>query len=131
MSSTPPVPIPARDTRKGNGRKSLREIPVYPFLIAIYPVLVLASTNISEIQIADTYRAFGLSLLATIVLLLVLTFIVRDIRRAAILCALLLIAGFSYGHIYFILKPIPIGDFIVGRHRYLAPAYIGAVLVAT
>ena len=131
MSSTPPVPIPARDTRRGNGRKRLREIPVYPFLIAIYPVLVLASTNISEIQIADTYRAFGLSLLATIVLLLVLTFIVRDIRRAAILCALLLIAGFSYGHIYSILKPISIGDFIVGRHRYLAPAYIGAVLVAT
>ena len=119
------------DIHRPNGRKRLEGIPVHPFLVAIYPVLTLAATNISEIGIDDTYRAFGLSLLAALILLLVLTITLHNFRRAAILCSLLLIAGFSYGHIYSILKPVSIGDFLIGRHRYLAPAYLGAVFVAT
>ncbi len=112
-------------------RSNFLALPSYLFLIAIYPVLALAATNISEIRIADTFRALSFSILMASILLLALAIILRNFRKAAILSSLFLVAAFSYGHIYTLLKPISIGDFLVGRHRYLVPVYLGAVLVAS
>ena len=40
-------------------------------------------------------------------------------NRAALLASLLLILFFSYGHVYYAIKNLSLGDFIADRHRYL------------
>ncbi len=111
--------------------KRLRAIPVYPFLIAMYPVVSLAATNIAEIRLTDAYRAFALSLLTAFMLLIIISIVLRSVRKAAMLSSIYLIGIFSYGHLYTLLKPIAIGDFLVGRHRYLAPAFLVGVATLT
>ncbi len=101
-----------------SGKNALR---LSPFLYAVYPVAALLSVNLGQVRAGDVVRPIIVSLLAAAVLLLALRLLTGDWSRAAILSCGLLVLFFAYGHVYSILKTWRIGEFVVGRHRYLAP----------
>jgi len=101
---------------------------LHPFLFALYPILAPLASNIEEVPLEDAYRAGLIALLAAAIGLLALTLILRNWHRAAFLTSIGVLLIASYGHIYSWLKPMTLGEFPIGRHRYLVPA-IGLSLV--
>jgi hypothetical protein len=97
--------------------------PLYPFIFALHPVLLLYAHNIEQIRLPITYRSFAVTLLSTAILIFLLWVICRNWHRAALVTLLLVFLFFSYGHIYLSIKHLFIGEFLVGRHRYLIPLW--------
>ncbi len=109
---------------EGRVRKLARApLPAHPFLIALFPVLSLLAANIQEIPISQSSRSLLVVLVGTAALLAVMWLLLRDGLKAAALCSLLLVLFFSYGQLYTVLKTATLGNFIVGRHRYLVPLF--------
>jgi hypothetical protein len=104
----------------------LKKIPLYPFLLAVYPVLTLGAHNISQIAPGDILRPLLLSLLAAGVVLGLARLFLRDWHRAALAAALVLLLFFSYGQVYAGAKLMGITFF---RHRVLFTTW-GILVIA-
>jgi hypothetical protein len=98
----------------------LRRIPWYYILIAIYPLLFLWTKNISDIDPSFVIRPFFFTLLGAALLYGVLYALFCNFGRAAIIGALILLAFFSYGHIYYAARTLPVLK-ILSRHSSLIP----------
>ena len=76
---------------------------LYPFLFAIHPILFLWSSNIGELShytsAADLLLPMVISLIVTRFLLALLSIILRDWKKAALLVSFSLVLFFSYGYI--------------------------------
>jgi len=103
----------------------------HPFLFAIYSILFLFAHNISQSSFADLPLPFALIFGLTIVLWALLSVILRNTRKAGILVTLMLIAFFSYGHVYHALEYLSISGIRIGRHRYLLIIYIGIFITVS
>lgn len=95
-----------------------------PFLFAVFPVFTLLEYNLGEVFAQDAIRALIISLFLAALLFLVCYLIVRSWVMAAIMASILLLAFYSYGHLYNEMKVWNISGFIIGRHRYLLPAML-------
>jgi phosphoglycerol transferase MdoB-like AlkP superfamily enzyme len=95
-------------------------VPFHPFLLAIYPVLSLWNTNIKDVPANQALRTFLLSLVIATCLVVVLRLLTRDLIKASLIASVLLIAFFSYGHLYDVLKSSGLPALLV-RHRLLLP----------
>jgi hypothetical protein len=93
---------------------------LHPFLFSAYAVLSLWAFNIHEISPSETIRPLLACILFALALLLLSYWHLHDWDRSALLASLVLILFFSYGHVYYATKNIALGDFLIGRHRYLA-----------
>jgi Sulfatase len=102
----------------------LRRKVLHPLLFAAYPVLALLAHNIDWVRPQQALRALLISVAVALGLLLVMARLFRDWHRAALLVSLFIILFFAYGHLYETVK-LGLGAEI-GRHRYLAPLYLGA-----
>src|SRR5215216_2501183 len=100
----------------------LRRIPLYPILIAAFPVLSLASYNIREIFVSAMFRPLVASLLLGMILYGLAYLFTTDIHRAALISAIILLSFFAYGHIYDALEDLTISGAALFRHRTLLPA---------
>jgi hypothetical protein len=89
------------------------------------PPLALLANNIAEIKIEEALRALMFSLAAAIILTVILRLILKDINKAAVISSFALVLFFSYGHIYSILETYSLAGMSIGRHRILAPIYLG------
>lgn len=98
-----------------------RSLVVYPLLLAAYPVLSLLATNVQETPPGEALRALALAVAGCLALLVLLRTVLKDWHRAALGTALLVVAFFSYGHIYFTLERLALWGVQLGRHRYLLP----------
>jgi len=80
----------------------MRRILVYPILFAIFPILFFFSYNKSELSLGDGgfLLALGVALLASSVLWLSLSLILRSGRKAALIVSLFAILFFSYGRVH-------------------------------
>ena len=95
----------------------------HPFLVAIFPVLIIYSQNIGRVEIEQ--------LLLPIILVVGLAFglyyffrlIIKNENKSAIIVTLILIILFSYGHIYYLFNDVTIDGFDIVRNRYLIPAF--------
>src|SRR3989344_3498677 len=91
---------------------------LYPFLLAIYPVLFLFSHNIGE----SAYREMGwplfLVLAGVALLFILLKLFVKDKLKISLILSLFLIFFFSYGYVHEIIKKWELLSFFA-RHRYL------------
>jgi hypothetical protein len=99
-------------------------------LIGTYSSLALLAHNLTQIKISAGVRAIIISLIFSIMLLLILRIFVRDWQRAAVACSLLLFLFFSYGYVYDYLERHPVFGLALGRHRWLAPIWLGLAIVA-
>ena len=62
--------------------------PIHPLLFAVLPVFSLYSHNAGELRLADLELPLALTVIASAVLWLLLSLIVRDLVRAALMSSL-------------------------------------------
>lgn len=105
--------------------KSLRKyIILFPFIFAIWPVLTLIRFNISEMQINVGFRALIYSFIGTLLIYILLSILIRNPVKSALLTTLIIVLFFSYGHSHDLLREIMIIGQPLGRHRNLFIAYL-------
>jgi len=110
-------------------------IPLYPFLVGLFPVSSLAAYNISQADLSLTYRSFLISLVLTILLFGLLRLALHEWSRAAFLVACLLVLFFSYGQVYTLLLNLHIfkaglAGHIQAGHAVLLPVWLGLAALA-
>lgn len=104
-------------------------IPIYPFLLAIYPVIALLSVNTGQVRPEAGLRIALFSLGLAAILFGFTGVILRNWIKAAALTALMLLLFFSYGHLYQALEQSALLGGALGRHRIVLPVY-GALFLA-
>lgn len=96
----------------------------HPYLIAAFPILFLFAHNRGWFDgYRDVAYLLALSVGAAALLLIVLRFIMRDERKAALLVSLAATLFFSYGHLYEAAYARAWTFFPVSRHPYLLATY--------
>lgn len=107
----------------------LKTFPLHPFLFALYPALALLGHNIAEIRPSVAVRAVIFSLLICILLLAVFRLLFRQWDSAALAASVSLCLFFTYGQVYGFLRTVTIAGLVIDRHRYLAPLWMGVLVV--
>lgn len=82
---------------------ALLSAPIYPFLLAVYPILSMLAFNVGELRPVSAVRALLVSLASAAILFLSLRAILRDLHRAAFVTGVWLFLFFTYGHLQIIL----------------------------
>ena len=104
--------------------KNLRYFPVHPLFLCVFPFLSLFATNIKEVDSGVIFRPLIFSIGGTILLLLIMRMVLKDLRKAALVTSSFLVLFFTYGHVYQVLEMKEIFGVNIGRHRYLISFYI-------
>ncbi|HUG33187.1 MAG TPA: hypothetical protein VMJ90_00350 [Anaerolineales bacterium] len=99
---------------------------LHPFFFALYPILELRNYNITFVDSAALLRPILLAVLFACIVWFLLRLFTREWKKSGILTTLVVIAFFSYGHVFIQIETLT-GDMI--RHRYLILIY--AVLLLT
>ncbi len=86
-----------------------RPLPVYPLLVAAYPILFLYGQNLGELQLGELVLPLVGVVVATLAILVVGAYVMGDGRRAALIVAALAAALLLYGHAFDILQPLGLG----------------------
>ena len=110
--------------------KRLHQIPVYPFLIAIFPALALLGNNINEISPDLALRSIGFSLALSAGLLSFFRLILQTSGASHMAAGVSLIIFYSYGHVYQLFHDRDGVVGILGRHRYLLPLAAAIILLS-
>lgn len=98
---------------------SLLAIPFYPLLVGIYAVLFLWSVNVGQLVPVTAKRSLFGSVALCLLVFLACFAVWHNLRKSALFSGWLLIAFFSYGHLYALLENVSIAGLLVGRHRFL------------
>jgi hypothetical protein len=104
-------------------KKTFTRIPWFYILFTFYPLLFLWAVNISQMDPAVVIRPFLFTLLGSAILFGILYLAFRNWIKAALIGTLLLLAYFSYGHVYYAARTIPALK-ILNHHVVLLPLYI-------
>ena len=99
----------------------------HPFLVAVFPILIIYSQNIGRVNFEDLILPIVLVSVFSVVLYYILKIILKNPFKAALIITIILIILFSYGHVYYLLNDASMDGFDIGRNRYLIPAF-GLVL---
>ncbi len=103
---------------------SLKKTKIFhPFLVAIFPVMVIYSENIGKVEFHELILPIVLTLVFSFSLFFILKIILKNPFKAGVIVTLTLILLFSYGHLYYLLNDFSIFDFDIGRNRYLIPLF--------
>jgi hypothetical protein len=100
---------------------------LYPFLIAIYPVLALRNFNIDYVDLPAILRSLVIVLALAALVWLLLYAIFRDSMLSGILVSLAIIIILSYGHVYIQIERW-LGEPV--RHVVLAGSFIGIFVLS-
>jgi len=103
-------------------KKKKRRI-FHPFLVAVFPILIIYSQNIGRVNFEDLILPIILVLIFSIVLYYTLKIILKNPFKSALIVTIILILLFSYGHVYYLLNDVSIDGFDIGRNLYLIPAF--------
>jgi len=105
---------------------------LYPYFFALYPILSLLSSNITQLEANLGLRSLIFAVLICALLMALGKIIYKDLDKSALLTSLIAVLFFSYGHVYLAIENFEIGGFVFGRHRFLIPVWVllfGAVLI--
>ena len=100
---------------------------IHPFLVAIFPVLIIYSQNIGRVNVEELVLPMILIIALSIGIFYLAKLILKNANKSALIVTIILIILFSYGHIYYLLNDVSIDGFDIGRNLYLIPAF-GLVL---
>lgn len=101
----------------------------HPVLIGVYAVLALLGHNIEEVRPDVAVRALLVSAAFGALLYGVLTLLLKNRSKAAVLASWALILFFSYGHVYGSLKTEDLLGLSMGRHRLLGPVWLALLVL--
>jgi len=105
-----------------------KPLPWHTLLVAIYPPLFLFSQNVERLELLELAIPIPLIAILAALSLGVLYLILRDLPKAALVATPTWLLFWYYTDIYWFIEPWTIGDFRIGRQRYLAAVL--AVLLA-
>ena len=116
---------PKKTKKRGSLIRFLERAPLYPFLIAIYPVVYLLSENITEIGPEAGLRPAILFLLIAALFFSISLLLTRSPSKSGLITLIAMLAYFLvflliYAPAYRLLREVTIFGRILGRHRYLA-----------
>lgn len=102
----------------------MRKIALYPFLLALYPVVYLVAVNIDQINPLMAARSLAIPLIGCALLFLVIALFTRSWQKAALTAAFWVVAiyllfFFAYVPIYQAVEKAVILGVNIGRHRTL------------
>ena len=104
--------------------KNIKKTKKYhPFLVAIFPVLIIYSQNIGRVEVEQLLLPIILAVGLATGLYYFFKLIIKNENKSAIIVTLIFIIFFSYGHIYYLLNDVTINEFDIGKTRYLIPAF--------
>jgi len=114
--------------------KFLEKIPLYPFLIAIYPILYLLSENINEIGVSAGLRSALILFIACVLVFLFALILTRNIRKSGLVALFVILVFFLiffvlYAPVYRGLRNVALFGHVLGRHRYLMPGTLFLLLL--
>ena len=89
----------------------------------VFPLLLYAN-NLGQARLTDLWRPLVFSVLFSLLVFLVAYLVLRDMDKAGLVTAVIIFASLSYGHVYTLLRDVAISGVIIGRHRYLGPAFL-------
>jgi hypothetical protein len=102
----------------------LKSIPVYILLLAIFPATQLWTSNYDQVDASDVLRPVFTSVILALATFLVTYLIYRDLNKAALLSAGMLVLFFSYGQVYALFRYDPGWLVNLARHRILIPLWL-------
>ncbi|MDY6895702.1 MAG: hypothetical protein SVO01_09860, partial [Thermotogota bacterium] len=82
-----------------------KPLVIHPLLFGIFPILFLFTYNLGQVSFSETLMPLAIVSGFTLLLLLLLSFIIKDARKAGIILSIFLVIFFSYGHIFNLLCP--------------------------
>ena len=92
-----------------------KHIILHPYLFAIYPILFLYGHNIDQVSLNIAISSILVSLSITFISLRLLSFLLKDSTKCALIVSFILVIFFSYGNIHTLLF-----DFSVKTFTYQA-----------
>ena len=96
-----------------------RSSVIHPLLFCVMPILLLISLNLDEIRLDYVILSFLVTILITIGVWYLLNLLLKNKMKSGLIISVSLVLFFMYGHIFNIFNGVTIGDFDIGRHRYL------------
>lgn len=114
--------------------KWLEKVPLYPFLVGVYPVLFLLAVNVHETSPISGVRSALLFLGISLLAFLAGFIFTRNLRKSGLIALLLILLFFLvffvlYAPIYHALREVTLFGTALGRHRILVPATLLLLLV--
>jgi hypothetical protein len=97
-----------------------RPVVFYPLLFAAFPILFLYVYNISETSANEIWLPLGISVAATVVLWVALSFALGSLAKAGFATAIFLVFFFAYGRFYDGLNYLGFAP----KHVYLLPVML-------
>ena len=91
----------------------------HPFLVAIFPILIIYSQNIGRMNFEDLILPIVLVIVFSVGLYYILKIILKNPFKSALIVTIILIILFSYGHVYYLLNDVSVDGFDIGRNLYL------------
>ena len=84
----------------------------------------LVSVNISQMFFSAGVRSIFVTVLFVLAVYAVVSFLIKDEYKSALLGAWFMLFFFAYGHVYGVVEGMDLGGVIVGRHRFLFPIWL-------
>ena len=115
-----------KSNEKGALIRFLEKAPLYPFLVALYPVIYLLSENITEIGPEAGLRPAVIFLMIAVLFYVFSWVLTRNSSRSGLITLFAVLAFFLvfflvYAPAYRLLREVTIFGRILGRHRYMIP----------
>lgn len=98
---------------------------LYPLLLSAYPTLALLGHNVSQVRLSVAVRPLVISVLVMLAALAVCRLLFHDWAKAAAVSSLGFLLFFTYGHVYTTVEQVNATGLLIGRHRFLAPLWVG------
>jgi hypothetical protein len=95
---------------------------IHPLLFSIYAIVFLYAHNVDAVRVVSTLRPLVIVVMSGLILHLILSVILRDTKKAGIICSVTVLLFFSYQHIYRLMQVVDT------RHRFLIPV-LGLILL--
>jgi len=108
----------------------LWRFPLHSLILGAYAILALIAFNLQESPLSEAVRSLAAGLLLATVLLVLLKLLHKNWARAGLIASVLLIAFFSYGHLYDALKLLGAPGLLLARHRFLLPLWLAPTALA-
>jgi hypothetical protein len=108
---------------------SLRTFPLHPFLLAVFPVLSLLADNIVEITFSQSVRSLAWSLAGTLLIFLLFWLATRSAQKAGLATSFIVVAFYSFGHVYMRLHGALPGGSLLGRLDVLMAIWASGLII--
>lgn len=106
--------------------RAFGRLPLYPFLVAVSPVIALAAVNVEQMTPSEAARPLAVLLLGEAALMALLFLATRNWHKAALLALCWTLLFIAYGQVYETLERATLLGEPLGRHRYLMPIWAAA-----